>query len=264
MLKGILHIHSTYSDGDFTLSELRRQFLSDGCRFACVTDHADWFDAARLAAYREECARLSDAAFSFVPGLEYGCTGRMHILGYGVTSLIDSCDPQTVIDEIRRRGGIAVVAHPRDEAFEQIERFNPPPDGIEVWNSKYDGRYAPRPHTFALLQRMRKRSPDLRAFYGQDLHWRKQYRGLFTRVACDTPDPARVLEALRHGAYSGEKGLLVLPADGRLAGDVLDGFARAQLRSQRMRTWIRAAKRWSDGVGLAVPGAIKAQVRRIF
>jgi hypothetical protein len=31
--------------------------------------------------------------------------------------------------------------------------------GIETWNSKYDGRYAPRSGTFALLQRLRQRAP---------------------------------------------------------------------------------------------------------
>jgi aryl-alcohol dehydrogenase-like predicted oxidoreductase len=50
-------------------------------------------------------------------------------------------------------------------------RFDPLPDGIEVWNSKYDGRYAPRPGTFEMLARTKVRRPDVRAFYGQDLHW---------------------------------------------------------------------------------------------
>ena len=40
MLRGALHIHSTWSDGEFTLSELRHILVGAGCRFACVTDHA--------------------------------------------------------------------------------------------------------------------------------------------------------------------------------------------------------------------------------
>ena len=42
-LKGTLHIHSTYSDGELKLIELREIFLSRGFRFACVTDHAESF-----------------------------------------------------------------------------------------------------------------------------------------------------------------------------------------------------------------------------
>jgi predicted metal-dependent phosphoesterase TrpH len=172
MLRGALHIHSTYSDGEFTLGELRDVLSADGCRFACVTDHADWFDADRLRSYRLECEERSDADFRFIPGLEYSCLDRMHILGYGVTSLMDSVDPGYVMAGIRRNGGLAVVAHPRNDAFDSIECFDPLPDGIEVWNSKYDGQYAPRRSTFALLGRLQARRPDVRAFYGLDLHWR--------------------------------------------------------------------------------------------
>src|SRR5579864_5646746 len=205
MLRGALHIHSTYSDGEFTLGELRDVLFASGCRFACVTDHADPFDAESLRTYRLECEERSDADFRFIPGLEFSCLNQMHILGYGVTSLIESVDPERVIADIARHGGLAVVAHPKNDAFDSIERLEPVPDGIEVWNSKYDGQYAPRRSTFALLGRLQARRPDVRAFYGLDLHWRHQYRGLFTEVACEVPDRDSVLAALRHGAYTGIK-----------------------------------------------------------
>ncbi len=56
------------------------------------------------------------------------------------------------------------------------------PRGLETWNSKYDGRYAPRPGTFDLLLRVRERRPDMLAFFGQDLRWKQQFRGLFTEL----------------------------------------------------------------------------------
>ena len=37
------------------------------------------------------------------------------------------------------------MAHPKGTMFPVIEAFEQLPQGIEVWNSKYDGRYAPRP-----------------------------------------------------------------------------------------------------------------------
>lgn len=263
MLKGALHIHSTYSDGEFTLAELRELFVRAGCRFACVTDHADSFDAGKLEAYRGECAARSDARFQFIPGLEYGCAHRMHVLGYGTTALIDSTDPQEVIRRIAAAGGIAVIAHPKDEAFGAIERFEMLPKGIEVWNSKYDGRYAPRPGTFALLARMRARRPDMTAFYGQDLHWRRQYHGMFTLVGCHAPDRTAVLGALGRGDYVGMKDGLELPPTGEVSADVMAKFARAHARSRSLRRWIGRAKAWADGVGIAVPAAMKAQLRRI-
>ena len=266
MLQGALHIHSTYSDGEFSLAELRELFLQAGCRFACVTDHADAFanDDARLDAYRRECESKSDARFRFIAGLEYTCVDRMHVLGYGVTTPIDSADPEEVIRRIRELGGLAVVAHPKDTAFEAIERFDPLPDGIEVWNSKYDGRYAPRAGTFALLARAKTRRGDMRAFYGQDLHWRRQYRGLFVMVDAGSPDRATVLAALAAGRFSGLKENLRLPSDGVLAPAMLAAFERRHERSQRMRGWMRRVKGWIEHAGLGVPRPIKAQLRRIF
>jgi hypothetical protein len=264
MLQGALHIHSTYSDGELTLGELRDVLVASGCRFACVTDHADSVDADGLRAYRLECEERSDADFRFIPGLEYSCVNRMHILGYGVTSIIESVDPAHVIAEIRRNGGIAVVAHPKDDAFDAIERFDPLPDGIEVWNSKYDGQYAPRRGTFALLGRLQGRRPDVRAFYGMDLHWRNQYRGLFTEVACEAPDRDSVLAALRSGSYVGLKAGLRLPSTGTLSPEILKRFDAAHARSQRMRRCLGRAKSWIDGSGIAIPAPIKAQLRRIF
>jgi hypothetical protein len=264
MLQGALHIHSTYSDGELTLGELRDVLVASGCRFACVTDHADSFDADSLRAYRLECEGRSDADFCFIPGLEYSCVNRMHILGYGVTSLMDSVDPEHVIAQIRGEGGLAVVAHPKNDAFDSIERFEPLPDGIEVWNSKYDGQYAPRRGTFALLGRLQARRPDVRAFYGLDLHWRNQYRGLFTEVACEAPDRDGVLAALRRGSYAGIKGGLRLPSTGTLSPEILERFELAHERSQRMRRCLGRAKSWVDRSGIAIPAPIKAQLRRIF
>jgi hypothetical protein len=264
MKKGVLHIHSTYSDGEFTLEELREIFVAARCRFACITDHADSFGALQLATYVRECEERSDEAFRFIPGLEYSCDNRMHVLGYGATALIGSTDPQAVIREIGALGGVAVIAHPRDEAFKWIESFATLPDGIEAWNSKYDGRYAPRPATFALLSRLQARRPGMTAFFGQDLHWRKQYRGLFVMVGCDVADRDGVLAALRSGDYRGEKEGLHLPSTGELTPDLLARFARVHDRSRRMRGWMKRAKQWAEGVGVPMPRKMKAQLRRIF
>jgi len=264
MVRGALHIHSTYSDGEYTLAELRAELRALGCRFAFVTDHADWLDEERVRSYRDECASLSDADFLFIPSLEYPCAGRMHILGYGVASLIGSDQPETVIAEIRRLGGLSVVAHPRSEAFDTIERFQPLPDGIEVWNTKYDGQYAPRPATFELLRRMRARDPVVRAFYGLDLHWRKQYRHLFVDVEAEGLTPDALLTALSQGAYHGTKDGLRLPSSGAIAEDLLARFARINRRSGQMRGWIGHVKQVIDRSGVPFPASLKAQLRRIF
>ena len=261
MLKGALHLHSTYSDGEFHLRELREIFSSAGCAFACVTDHAEAFDANKLGAYVRECESLSDESFRIIPGLEYECRGRTHILGYGVTSLADTRAPEELIRHIDGNGGVSVIAHPEDADFPWIETLRVLPTGIECWNSKYDGQYAPRPATFRLLWRLQERKPATYAFYGQDLHWKSQFCRMYT-IMPETS--SRVLTALASGNYVGCKGDLTLPSSGRLPAPLLAHFARVHRRSHHMRQALDGLKRVTDYFGLTVPSPLKAQLRRIF
>ena len=264
MHKGALHIHSTYSDGELSIPQLRETYLAAGCRFICVSDHADWFDEEHLQHYLDECAALSDARFTIVPGLEYPCVDRMHIVGFGATVLTQAIDPSRVIAHIHAQDAVSVIAHPKDTHFSLIEELPELPQGLEVWNSKYDGRYAPRARTFALLARLRARRADLHAFYGQDLHWRTQYRGLFVHAELPVVTRETILHALRRGAFEGEKEGMILPSSGELPAALLATMDRAQRRSQRMRALMRSAKRMADLLGLRVPVRLKAQARRVM
>lgn len=261
---GALHVHSTYSDGEFPLPKLKAIFASAGCRFVCVTDHAEHFDSLKLGSYLAECERLSDSSFTFLPGLEYECDGRMHILGYGCTALADSKDPQRVIEHIQSCGGVAVIAHPANRMFPIIEDFSVLPHGIEVWNTKYDGRYAPRPGTFQLLRRLQQRKPALRAFYGQDLHWKRQYRALFTSVDATTASRDLVLHALAEGRFYGRRGETRLPSSGELDAGLLSRFEREQRNSNRLRRASKYCQEIGTRFGLSVPSGVKSQLRRIF
>ena len=264
MLRGVIHTHSTYSDGEYTLAELREVLVASGCSFACMTDHAEFFDEEKLRAYVAECESLSDERFRFVAGLEYECERRMHVLGYGVTTLAGTTDPQRVIEHIERAGGLSVIAHPMDSMFEWIETFDVLPRGIETWNSKYDGRAAPRPGTFRLLSRLRERRPEMLAFYGVDYHWKKQFRELYNLVECDAPTRDEVLGALASGRYLGAKGELRLPSSGELPESLLEAFGAANSRSTRRRLLLKRVKRAADRLGLRIPAPVKAQLRRIF
>jgi hypothetical protein len=264
MLKAALHVHSTYSDGEFTLAELKQLFSKEGCSAVCMTDHAEHFDRAKLADYISECKSLSDDRFLFLTGLEFRCEQQMHILGYGTTALAQTQDPQKVIRHIEENQGLAVIAHPKDSMFPWIETFEVLPGGIETWNSKYDGRYAPRPGTFELVQRLRTKRSKMRAFYGQDLHWKNQFHGLFTELQCDTLNRGDILNTLASGNYSGVKGDLRLPSSGELDPKLAAQFEASHARFDKMRNILQAGKRAIGKLGIIAPASIKAHLRRLF
>lgn len=264
MLKAAIHCHSTYSDGEFTLAELRELFTRAGYQIVCMTDHAEFFDDDKLRAYEVECESLSDDRFQFVAGLEFECERRMHILGYGVTSLSDSVLPESVINHIESRGGVSVIAHPGDSMFAWIETFQMLPTGIEVWNSKYDGPRAPRPRTFQLLNRLQERKPEMKAFYGQDLHWRKQHRGLFNLIDSEISTRGSILEAFRIGKYQGCSEGTELPANGRLSDSLSSEYDVINRQYMRKRKVFEDLKRVSGGVGKRLPAPIKNRIRKLF
>lgn len=263
-MRGVLHLHSTYSDGEFSLAELRTLFLQAGCRFLCMTDHAEAFDEKKLQDYREECASLSDSKLIVVAGLEYRCERNMHILGYGATRPSQSNDPQTVIRHIEVQNAVSVIAHPKEDCFPWIESFEVLPRGVEAWNSKYDGRYAPRPATFSLVRRLQSRKADLHAFYGQDLHWKKQFRELFVLLNSESARSEDILATLARGEFSGEKGGLLLPSSGILSDDLVLQFARSQKMSRGVRGYLKRGKRILDRLGIKIPESIKAELRKVF
>lgn len=264
MIKGAMHIHSTYSDGEFTLSELRDLFLAEGCAFICMTDHAECFDQDALQRYLRECDALSDEKLRIVAGLEYRCERDMHILGYGATALSTATEPQEIIHHIMSQGAISVIAHPKNEFFSWIESFPVLPNGIETWNTKYDGRYAPRPATFALLQKLKQRKPEMCAFYGQDLHWKKQFRRLFVELDSSSTEPQTILAAIDAGQYNGRKKQWQLPASGIVPEELLAQFGRMQLGSSRRWRFMKNGKSLLDRFGIPVPEFLKATLRRVF
>ncbi len=264
MLKGVMHIHSTYSDGEFTLSELREVFLAENCAFVCMTDHAEYFDRESVHRYIAECEALSDARLRMVPGLEYRCDRDMHILGYHATQLFDGKNPQEVIRHIDAQGAISVIAHPKNDFFEWIESFSTLPQGIETWNSKYDGQYAPRSGTFAFLQRLKQQSPAMHAFYGLDLHWKKQFHNFFIELDCDSCESDAIVSALAAGTFAARKDSVLLPSTGVLPQALLDQFDRVNARSSRLRLLTKNGKKVLDRLGIKIPASLKTQLRRIF
>ena len=109
-----------------------------------------------------------------------------------------------------------------------------------------------------------KRKPEMQAFYGQDLHWKKQFRGLFVTVDTDVLAPRAILSALAAGKYAAIKDTVRLPSSGIVPEELLAEFGRAHARSRRMWQFLKNGKATLDRMGIRVPDSLKAQLRRIF
>src|SRR5690349_1584499 len=79
------HVHSEWSyDGNWTVDSLSEKFSLRGSRVLMMTEHDRGFTAAKLANYRDACARASSNKMLVVPGIEYSDPeNRVHVLVWG-------------------------------------------------------------------------------------------------------------------------------------------------------------------------------------
>ena len=201
---GVVHVHSAYShDSRDSLPRLREFALERGLRFVGLTDHAEDFDADRFAAYRAECASLSDATVALIPGLEFRFEGHtgLHLLALGLTRWMVPATPADFIRETRGVTGLTIAAHPVLFKYTAPAEVLAGIDAIEVWNAKYNTRFLPDPRAIRLLHEVRRTRPEVVATVGLDQHDAANDRR--TRIVIDDA-AAMPLAEIRGGRFQNE------------------------------------------------------------
>lgn len=201
--RGMVHVHSDCSyDGQHSLEALVQEAKQRRCRFLAMSEHSDTLNADRVTEFVMACCRVSSPECLVIPGIEFTCKDKLHLLGFGAQEFIASDNPVEVSRFIHEKGGVAVVAHPRRYDYRIPPDLVPELDGIEVWNAGYDGRFVPDTNALSLLHDLRKRNPALLGFGGQDLHRIASHD--YVCVSVDAAELSRtsVLEALRQGNFS--------------------------------------------------------------
>ncbi len=122
------HMHSNFSDGKMDPKQIVEESIKLGKKYIAITDHNT------INAYLETNILAQDI---IIPAVEFDCfigLNLIHILGYGINiddediknlmakskygskshivRLLNLKNPKTVIEKIKKAGGIAVLAHP--------------------------------------------------------------------------------------------------------------------------------------------------------
>lgn len=137
MIKADMHIHSTISDGSYTMEEIVAMAETKGLDAIAITDHDTLSHATKLPKSNKVkvCAGLEISAF------DYDKNFRVHVLGYG----------------IKRADIVEKVVHPTLEArhnnsLRQIEILNQHGYEIDVDKMpKADGKYIYKQHIMDYL-----------------------------------------------------------------------------------------------------------------
>jgi hypothetical protein len=200
--RGILHVHSRYSyDGEHSLEEIASFAGRRGYSFVCMSEHSDTLDEEKVARFVEECGRVSNSGCLIIPGIEFTCQNRLHLMGLGVRGYISSRDPLQVTDFIHSQGGIAVICHPIRYQYLIPHDLSRVVDGIEVWNGVYDGRLVPNDRSLRLIREVRRYNKSCLAFGGQDLHRLHERDSVEITVDCDRLAEDALVRALKNGDF---------------------------------------------------------------
>lgn len=144
-MKGLIHIHSKYSDGDLSLPEIKERAQNLGANFVLMADHMEYFKSQKeLDEMIEECRKLSGDDFLMVPGFEVSPKRSYHIIVYNGRNFINH-DPDfnDLIKLDFTDDQFLVLAHASHYSGKLPKELTEKLDGIEVWNAKYDSKYAP-------------------------------------------------------------------------------------------------------------------------
>jgi hypothetical protein len=197
---GVIHVHSAYShDSKDSLPVLREFALARGLRFVGLTDHAEDFDEGRFAAYRAECASLSDASVTLIPGLEFrfeGLTG-LHLLALGLSRWMEPRKPVDFMSLAQGNARLTIAAHPALFKYKAPDEVWAGIDAVEVWNAKYNTRYLPDPRAIRLLHEVRKTRPEIVGTVGLDQHDASNDRRTRVIVDAAAADPLAEIRAGR-------------------------------------------------------------------
>jgi hypothetical protein len=127
-IAGVIHIHTSRSDGSLAPDEIAAAAARAGLQFIVFTDHGDGTRKPDAPAYRSGVLCLD--------GVEISTTGGHYIaLDMPPAPYPLGGEARDVVEDVRRLGGFGIVAHPDSPKPElRWREWDAPFDGIEMVN----------------------------------------------------------------------------------------------------------------------------------
>ncbi|HIJ39964.1 MAG TPA: hypothetical protein HPP90_02635 [Deltaproteobacteria bacterium] len=102
---------------------------------------------------------------------------------------------------MHKNGGLNVIAHPKRNGYVVPHDLLHFVNGIEVWNTKIDGSFAPNAKSLSLLRSVRSRNGEIFGYTGLDLHWNRQNMKTFIHVPLPSVQKDTLFSALKEGNF---------------------------------------------------------------
>ncbi|MEA3639810.1 MAG: PHP domain-containing protein [Lamprobacter sp.] len=200
-LQGTVHCHSQHSfDAQLSYAELKAFFSARGLSFVCITEHIEYLNQDNVDAILADCEANSDEQFLFIPGIEMDYF-KIYFLGVSPTN-VDFSDHRSIFDSLYPNAELCIFSHPIKARYQYPQWLIERCDGVEILNTKHDGRHYFRPQSERLLHQVRKQRPAAVGVAGMDFHSPKQYSATHLVLSQGIPlTRASVIDAIRQGQF---------------------------------------------------------------
>ncbi len=202
-----LHTHTTLSDGHETPEGAARIYKAAGYDAIALTDHWKYGPGGDL------CGLKIISGCEYNLGASDTISGVMHIVGVGMKE--DPClcretaSGQEVIDAIKAKGGLAILAHPAWSLNTpaQIKALSGI-DAAEIYNSVSGLPRNCRPYSGAVLDMLAVEGYCLPLVASDDTHFYIEADTCrsYTMVQAEECTPEAILAALRAGNFYASQG----------------------------------------------------------
>jgi hypothetical protein len=154
VVRGSVHVHTRRSDGTGTVTDVARAARRAGLQFVIVTDHGDGTRMPDAPAYRDGVLCLD--------GVEISAEGGHYVaLGLGAAPYRLAGEPRDIVEDVRRLGGVGIVAHPVSPKDDLRWRdWSVPFEGIEWLNADSEWRDERAPSLLRALVAYGFRAPE--------------------------------------------------------------------------------------------------------
>ncbi|MCL4505447.1 MAG: CehA/McbA family metallohydrolase [Chloroflexi bacterium] len=229
-LKGNLHSHTLFSDGERSPEDVIADYQQRGYDFLAISDHDFYVPVER---YQQ------GTTMTLLPAAEVTALGP-HILQIGIPLRIEpDADRQRVLDDIRARGGLAILNHPnwewhfnhfRHEFMEDLEGAT----GLEVYNGVIE-RLEGSALASDRWDRLLSMGNWLWGFANDDSHRARDVGVAWNVVQASEATPAAILQAFRQGQFYASTGVVI--------NDIRVDGASISIRTENAQR-IRFVSRW--------------------
>lgn len=269
ILRGMAHVHSRWSyDGCHDLDEIVARATRRRLDFILMSEHNRTLTEETMSAFVAQCDALTrTSGILVVPGIECEATPDfVHVLGYGVRTLIRDRRFGAIAAGVRAAGGFPVLAHPvyRDAAAHVSTAELAQVGGWEVWNGKADGPWYPGTEAVRRLIELHRDGSRLVPMAGADLHRLEADPGLVLEVTCAARTADEILAALEGRAYRAVGVAWSFAAADPLREPPLTLRRIAAAAAVDVRRGAKRVHGWLARRGLRAPAVVAGAARRLL